>query len=127
MKNFLKFFNNFDLICLGHAEIVDEVQKITQRPCIYLAPGVDTVKFYPNLNRQRSIDLTSFGRRSSVTHQALLELAAQSNFLYFYDYISGADLRNNQHQSHRTLITNTLKNSRYFITNHAKINQPKQT
>ncbi len=127
LKNFLKSLNNFDLICLGHAEIVDEVQEITQRPCMYLAPGVNTVKFYPDPQQQRSIDLASLGRRSSVTHQALLELAEQRNFFYFYDYISGADLRNDQHQSHRTLIANTLKNSRYFITNHAKINQPEQT
>ena len=127
LKNFLKFFDNFDLICLGHAEIVDEVQEITQRPCMYLAPGVNTVKFRPQLNQHRSIDLASLGRRSPVTHQALLELAEQSNFFYLYDYISGADLRNDKHQSHRTLIANTLKNSRYFITNHAKINQPEQT
>ncbi len=127
LKNFLKSLNNFDLICLGHSEIVDEVQEITQRPCMYLAPGVNTVKFYPDPQQQRSIDLASLGRRSSVTHQALLELAEKRNFFYFYDYISGADLRNDQHQSHRTLIANTLKNSRYFITNHAKINQPEQT
>lgn len=127
LKNFLQFFDNFDLICLGHGEIVDEVQEIIQRPCIYLAPGVDTVKFYPDLNRDRSIDLINVGRRSAVTHEALLELAEQSDFFYFYDYISGAGIRNNQHQSHRTFIANKLKNSRYFITNHAKINQPEQT
>lgn len=126
-KNILKLLKNFDLICLCHAGIVEEVEAITQVPCMYLAPGVDTVKFYPHTQQQRSIDLTSLGRRSSVTHQALLELAETENFFYFYDYKSWADLRNDRHQSHRTLIANTIKNSRYFITNYAKINQPEQT
>ncbi|MEL6928240.1 MAG: glycosyltransferase [Cyanobacteria bacterium J06600_6] len=127
LKNFLEFFKNFDLICLGHSEIVEEVEAITKVPCMYLAPGVDTVKFYPDPQQQRSLDLANLGRRSNVTHQALLELAETSDFFYFYEYSSGSELRNNQHQHHRTLVANTLKSSRYFITNHAKINQPEQT
>ncbi|MEL6495217.1 MAG: glycosyltransferase [Cyanobacteria bacterium J06623_7] len=127
LKNFLEFFQDFDLICLGHSEIVAEVEAITKVPCMYLAPGVDTVKFYPNPQQQRSIDLANLGRRSDITHQALLELAETSDFFYFYEYSSGSDLRNSQHQHHRTLVANTLKSSRYFITNHAKINQPEQT
>lgn len=127
LKNFIEYFQNFDLICLGHSEIVEDVQKITNRPCIYLAPGVDTVKFYPNLERDRTIDLCTLGRRSPVTHQSLLQLAEQKNFFYHYSYISGAGFRSNKHQEHRTFTANLLKNSRYFITNYAKVNQPEQT
>ena len=128
LKNFIEFFQKFDLICLGHSQIVDSVKKITHRPCIYLAPGIDTIKFKPDLQpKDRCIDILSLGRRSTVTHQALLALAEQKRFFYYYDYISGASLRHNSHQEHRTLISNLLKNSRYFITNYAKINQPKQT
>jgi hypothetical protein len=128
LKNFLDFFQNFDLICLGHSEIVDDVQKIIKRPCIYLPPGVDAVKFCPDLaTSHRSIDLLTLGRRSEVVHQALLELAEQKNFFYYYDYISGAEQRSNRYQEHRTLISNLLKSSRYFITNYAKVNQFQQT
>jgi hypothetical protein len=128
LKNFLEFFQNFDLICLGHSEIVNDVQKIINRPCIYLPPGVDALKFCPDLTtNHRSIDLLSLGRRSDVVHQALLELAEQKNFFYYYDYLSGAEQRSNRFQEHRTLIANLLKSSRYFITNYAKVNQVQQT
>lgn len=126
-KNLLEFFQDFDLICLGHAHVVENVQKILNVPCIYLPPGINTIKFYPNPTQDvRSIDVCSLGRRSSVTHQALLQLAEKKDFYYFYDYISGADLRGNNHQEHRTLTANLLKNSRYFIANHAKVDKPEQ-
>lgn len=128
LKNFIEFFQDFDLICLGHSEIVNDVQKIIDRPCIYLPPGVNAVKFCPVLVRSdRSIDLVTLGRRSEIVHQALLALAEQKKFFYYYDYIGGAEQRNNRHQEHRTLIANLLKNSRYFIANYAKINQLQET
>ena len=126
IQNFIKFFQNFDLICLGHSQIVKDVEKIVGRPCIYVPPGVDAAKFYPQ-NKERAINLCSLGRRSSLTHQALLKLAEQEDFFYYYDHIVGGDLRIKEYQAHRTLIANLLKNSRYFITNHAKINEPIQT
>lgn len=128
LKNFIQFFQNFDLICLGHSEIVDDVQKIINRPCIYLPPGVNAVKFCPNgQTSDRSIDLLTLGRRSEVVHQALLELAEQRDFFYYYDYSGGAVQRSDRHQEHRTLISNLLKSSRYFITNYAKVNKLQET
>lgn len=127
LKNFIKFFQSFDLICLGHSQIVKDVEKIVGRPCIYLPPGVDAVKFHPHSQDSRAIDLCSLGRRSDPTHQALLKLAEQKNFFYYYDHIVGGDLRIKEYQAHRTLISNLLKNSRYFITNRAKVNEPEQT
>lgn len=128
LKNFLNFFQNFDLICLGHSEIVDDVQQIINRPCIYLPPGVDALKFCPNLTTDyRSIDLLALGRRSNIVHHTLLKLAEQKNFFYYYDYSGSAEQRSNRYREHRTLISNLLKNSRYFITNYAKVNQPQET
>ncbi|GAB4524615.1 MAG: glycosyltransferase [Pleurocapsa sp.] len=128
LKNFIEFLQDFDLICLGHSQVVEKIKKLTDRPCIYLAPGVDTIKFFPNLkNNNRCIDVCSLGRRSNITHQALLALAERNNFFYYYDGTMGAESRNNNYQEHRTLIANLLKNSRYFITNYAKVNEPEQT
>jgi Glycosyl transferases group 1 len=128
LKNFIRFFQDFDLVCLGHSEIVDDVQKMIDRPCIYLPPGVNAVKFCPDSQTSdRSIDLLTLGRRSEIVHQALLELAEQTDFFYYYDYISGARQRSDRHQEHRTLISNLLKSSRYFITNYAKVNKLQET
>ncbi len=129
-KNHLSFLNNFDFVFFGHNQIVQDAQKIVGRPCEYLAPGVDALKFHPksgqNVNA-RSISLTSMGRRSQATHQALLNLAEQSSFFYHYDQSRGSDLSVHRHNSHRTFNANILKNSRYFIAHQAKINCFEQT
>ncbi len=130
LKNILQFWSNFDLICIGHSSssIVENVQNIINVPCIYLAPGVDAIKFHPNLEKNsRSIDICSLGRRSNITHEALLKLAEEKQYNYYYDRAKSADSRSSKHQEHRTLTANLLKSSRYFITNHAKVNQPKRT
>lgn len=129
-KNHLSFLNNFDFVFLGHNQIVKDAQKLVGRPCEYLAPGVDTLKFHPNSSKNfnvRSIDLTSMGRRSQVTHQTLLDLAEQSSFFYHYDQSRGSDLSIQRHSAHRSLNANILKNSRYFIAHQAKINCFEQT
>lgn len=125
LTNFMPFFNQFDLICVGTYNILPAISEMASCPCMFLAPGIDTLKFYPNLEASdRSIDVCSLGRRSVVTHQALLEEAAQQDFFYYHELTSGSVQRLSNHSTHRTMMANLLKNSRYFITNHAKANMP---
>ncbi len=125
MAHFMKFFNEFDLVCVGTYHILDDVQKMADVPCMFLPPGIDTLKFYPDLeNEHRAIDVTSLGRRSPTTHEALLAKAAEESFFYYHELTNGSVLRVENHQEHRTLIANLLKNSRYFITNYAKADLP---
>jgi len=126
MSHFMKFFNEFDLICVGTYHGLDDLQKMTDTPCMFLPPGIDTLKFMPNFeeDEKRSIDVVSIGRRSPVTHEALLEVAAKEPFFYYHELTNGSVLRVENHQEHRTLIANLLKRSRYFITNYAKANLP---
>ena len=122
----MPFFNQFDLICVGTFHILPAISQMASCPCMFLAPGIDTLKFYPNLEtNNRSIDVCSLGRRSPITHQALLEMAAQKPFFYYHELTSGSVHRLSNHSAHRTMTANLLKNSRYFITNHAKANLPK--
>lgn len=125
LSNFMAFFDEFDLICVGTYHVLDAVKSLANCPCMFLAPGIDTLKFSPDLNANaRSIDVCSLGRRSPVTHEALLAIAEQEPFFYYHELTSGSVARINDHQAHRTLVANLLKNSRYFITNHAKANLP---
>ena len=129
-KNHLSFLSNFDFVFFGHNQIVRDMERHIGRPCEYLAPGVDTLKFHPESSRSfdsRPIDLTSMGRRSEITHRALLDFAEQSTFFYHYDPSRGSDLSIHRHRAHRTFNANILKNSRYFITHQAKINCFEQT
>ena len=123
LKNNLKFLENFDYIFLGHSQIVDSLEKLIDRPCEYLPPAIDAIKFAPkSLDSHRSIDLCSMGRRSHITHKALLNLAEKQDFFYHYDPPRSADNLTFNHQHHRTFNANILKHSRYFIANRAKIN-----
>jgi Glycosyl transferases group 1 len=125
-KSLLELYNDFDHIFVGHISILDEMEKITGRPCTYLPAAVDTIKFcpYPQ-NRPRGIDVSNIGRRSAITHQALLEMAEHGELFYYYDTAKSMEVHN--HREHRHLFRTCLKHSRYFIANKAKANKGDQT
>ena len=127
MKNFMSFFNQFDLICIGTEHVLKDVQAMTDKPVIFVPPGVDTVKFCPDFEsgKGRSIDITNLGRRSPSTHNALLEKAENEDFFYYHELTNGSVLRVEDHQAHRTLTANLLGSSRYYVTNYAKADMPK--
>ncbi len=121
-KNYLAFLQNFDFVFLGHAQIVERMQNVVGKPCAYLAPGVDTLRFCPeSIYGERNIDLSSMGRRSPITHEALLELTQKRKFFYHYDLLKAAEKQISNYQAHRIFTANILKHSRYFIANHAKV------
>ncbi len=118
----LEPLKHFDHIFLGHSNTVEAVARITGKPCSYLPPSVDTLKFCPYPNPpQRSIDVCSIGRRSSITHEALLELAQKENRFYHYDTIRNLEALDTN--EHRSFTCNLLKRSRYFLTNKPNVNE----
>ncbi|MGH7999970.1 MAG: glycosyltransferase family protein [Brasilonema sp.] len=115
----LKLVKDFDYIFTTQSFSVDAIANLVQRPCFSLPYGVDTIKFYPYAQlSQRSIDIYSIGRRSPIVHKALLEVAERKNFLYLFDSLKG--LQMTDYKEHRTLYSNLIKRSRYFIANKAK-------
>ena len=120
-KPILKLFRDFDHIYLGHTNSTKAVAEITGVRCTYLPFGTDTIKFSPNsIDSPRAIDVTNIGRRSVVTHQALLKRAEQGDFLYYYDTPKDFYIQNPQ--EHRHLLASLAKNSRYWITNNPNFN-----
>jgi Glycosyl transferases group 1 len=126
----------FDHVFLGSQHSVQDVARITGRPCTYLPLAVDVPRFAPaSLDQQRPIDVCNIGRRSPVTHQALLEEAErQRSFYYYYDTVaaSGADLKHRTFRvdsphEHRRMLATTLKHSYYYIANRSYINKPEFT
>jgi hypothetical protein len=126
----------FDHIFIGCRNSVQDVARITGRPCTYLPLAVDVVRFAPeSLDQPRPIDVCNIGRRSPVTHGALIQLAEQQrNFYYYYDTVaaSGADLKDrtfrveNPHE-HRSMLATTLQRSSYYIANRSYVNKPEFT
>ena len=125
----LELLSNFDHVFIGTRHCVQDVARMTGRPCSYLPFAVDVVRFAAeSLDRPRPIDVCNIGRRSSVTHQALLEDAQRQQSFYYYDTVAatGADrtFRVDSPHEHRMMFATLLKHSRYFIANRSYVNRP---
>lgn len=131
----LEFLSAFDHIFIGHRHCVRDVARITGRPCTYLPLAVDVQRFAPaSLDQPRPIYVCNIGRRSPVTHQALLEDAERQQSFYYYDTVaaSGADLKQRTFRvdsphEHRRMLATMLKHSCYYIANRSHINKPEFT
>jgi hypothetical protein len=122
----------FDHIFVGVAGATEELSRLTGRPCSYLPRAVDALKFCPYPTQpERSIDVCGIGRRSAVTHEALLAYAQGHNRFYYYDTLQVRSGNVNaisygvtNPAEHRLLLSNVLKRSRYFIANRAFADRP---
>jgi hypothetical protein len=131
----LELLSSFDHVFLGSCLSVKDVARITGRPCTYLPLAVDVPRFTPaSLDQVRPIDICNIGRRSPITHQALLEEAERQQIFYYYDTVaaSGADLKQRTFRvdsphEHRRMLATILKHSRYYIANRSYVNQPEFT
>ena len=125
-KGHLKILSQFDNVILNCSASVEPVQDAIRRPCVYMAPGIDTIKFCPYPNPpERYIDVYSLGRRSPVTHKALLQMTEQGQIFYIYDTIRRMETL--YPREHRSLMANIAKRSRYFLANAAKIDRQFET
>jgi hypothetical protein len=131
----LELLSDFDHVFLGSLHSVKDVARLTGRPCTYLPPAVDVPRFTPSsLDQPRPIYVCNLGRRSAVTHQALLEVAERQQIFYYYDTVaaSGSDRKqrtfriDNPHE-HRGMLATILKHSCYYIANRSYVNQPEFT
>jgi hypothetical protein len=121
------FFKDFDHIFVGHHHGLDKIRQITGRPCSYLPITVDALEFCPNLQvQERPIDVMSLGRKSEITHQALLNFARNENRWYVYDTLKILNMNTyvKSHKEHRSLIINQLKRTKYFLANRARADRP---
>ena len=131
----LELLSEFDHIFLGLSHCVADVARITGRPCSYLPLATDVLRFAPQSSEQpRPIAVCNIGRRSAITHQALLQEAERRKFFYYFDTVaaSGSDLKqrtfrvDNPHE-HRIMLATLLKHSSCFIANRSHVNNPEFT
>ncbi len=131
----LELLAAFDHIFIGNHHSVKDVARIAGRPCTYLPLAVDVLRFAPiSCDQPRPIEVCNLGRRSPVTHQALLRDAERRQSFYYYDTVaaSGADLKDrtfhvDSPQEHRRMLATLLKHSCYYIANRSYANKPEFT
>jgi hypothetical protein len=122
-KCYLNLLKKFDYVMLYYSATVDAINRLIGDRGRFLAPGIDALLFcpYPSLPK-RVVDVYSIGRRSAVTHQALLNIARERGRFYLHDSISGSRAINGN--EHRALFAAAAKRSRYFIVNPALVDLP---
>lgn len=119
----------FDHVFVGLHHAVDAIAERSGKPSSYLPLASDVLRFAPTSpDHSRGIDVCNIGRRSPVTHEALLRLVREHGLFYFYDTVlsqgSGISFNVSSSADHRLLYANVLKRSRYYIANRAKIDDP---
>ncbi len=124
-----RLLSRFDHVIIGCSGAVNTLQAEAQRPCIYLPPGVDTLKFSPPATNgpERNIDVYSIGRRPLLLHNQLLGMKRSKNITYLYDQSSNGPLFVRDYLRHRATMVYNLQRSKYFIVYPAKFDAPWQT
>jgi hypothetical protein len=131
----VELLKSFDHVFVGVNGALDAMAAISGRPVTYLPMGVDAIGFcpYPSLPA-RSIDMCGIGRRSQVTHEALLRWSTETNAFYYHDTAQAASIKGHpttfrvkSPREHRRLLGNLLKRSKYFIANRAWADRPALT
>ena len=125
----------FDHVFLGVSHPVEEIARLSGRPCTYLPLAADVLRFAPSPDSEaRAIDVCNIGRRSPVTHGALLALARDRRLFYYYDTVAASGAGGRQRTftvddpaAHRLLLAALLRRSRYFIANRGRVNEPEFT
>ncbi|HTC53372.1 MAG TPA: glycosyltransferase [Steroidobacteraceae bacterium] len=131
----VEMLSQFDHIFIGGPYGVADISRISGRPCSYLPLAADVLRFAPaSVEQPRAIDLCNIGRRSQITHQALVAHAENGQFFYYYDTVaaSGSDgkhrtFRVENAREHRQMLATLLKRSRYYIANRSMVNRPEFT
>jgi hypothetical protein len=128
----LELLGEFDHVFVGARHAVSEVARIVGRPCSYLPAAADVLRFSPFPEPPpRAIDVCNIGRRSPITHDALLRLARGRRIFYYYDTVAASGDGEKQRTfhvdnagEHRLLLASLLQRSRYFIANRGRVNEP---
>jgi hypothetical protein len=125
LGDLLKVLKQFDHIFLGYQGTVETLAEATGRPCHYLVPSTDALKFcpYPEAPK-RVIDFYAMGRRPATTHNALLRWAAKGGSYYMYDT---ANCTSPSHVEHRSRFADVIKRTVFFLVNPARCDDPERT
>lgn len=116
----------FDILftaCLGG---VEALQRATGRPCYYLPPSVDTLRFCPfPADHARVVDVYLMGRHRRELHQALRQATAATGRIYLFDTALWTTVYDEV--EHRLQLAAIAKRTKYFVVDIAKADLPGDT
>ena len=122
-KYWLQALSRFDYVFMGCKGSISALSQATNRPCYWLAGGIDALRFSPVPDMAaRVIDVYSIGRRYEGVHSELLKATKRGGLFYVHDTLANvANTKVHDHRQHRDLFANIAKRSRYFVVAPAKV------
>lgn len=126
MGDLLKILRRFDHLFVSVRATVEPLEHATGRPCHFLAPSTDALKFCPYpAEPERVIDFYAMGGSPPQTHKALLRIAETSDWYYMYDTVTNC--RVCSHEQHRSRLADLIKRSRFFLVTPVRWHDPERT
>jgi hypothetical protein len=126
-RNLLQVLNRYDFVFVGTGGAVQPLSKAIDKTCHWLPGAVDALKFAPEPDTRRVIDVYSIGRRWNGIHSALLNASERGEMFYIYDTLAAADVETFDPQQHRSLLASVAKRSRFFLVAPPKMDTPEHT
>jgi hypothetical protein len=127
LGSLLKVLKRFDHILVSVRDTVKPLASATGRPCHFLAPSTDTLKFCPYpAAPTRVIDFYAMGaNRPPETHKALLRMAEEGDWYYMYDSVINSPVTS--HAEHRSRLADMMKRTRFFLVTAVRRYNPERT
>ena len=123
----LALLRRFERVFTPCAGGVDALANAIGRPCAYLAPSVDALRFAPRSPpSRRTIDIHLMGRRRPELHRALRETAEKTERFYLFDTVQ-LNPRVSSYAEHRQRLADLIQRTRYFVVDVANSDRPEKT
>jgi hypothetical protein len=115
-SDYLRQLSGFDHVIVSNRAVVEAVGRITGVPCSYLPMAVDTDRYAPPGpdTPARTVDVASWGRRFTGTHDPLVRAMADHDLFYHFDTLRGPWTLID-HAEHRLQQARLLQRTRYSI------------
>lgn len=123
----LSLLRRFERVFTPCAGGIDALQNAIGRPCAYLAPSIDALRFAPHPPPpRRTIDIHLMGRRRHELHRALHETAEKTERFYLFDTVQ-LNPRVSSYVEHRQRLADLVQRTRYFVVDVANSDRPEKT
>ena len=112
----LRLLEEFDQVYVGISRSAAQLAERLDTAVAYLPYSVDTTRFAPrDVDAERPIDVLTIGRRSAVTHAALLEWSIREDRFYHFD--SFTPKRCHDPVEHRIMYSRLHQRAAFAIAN----------
>ena len=123
----LALLRRFDRVFTPCAGGVEALRNAIGRPCEYLAPSLDALRFAPRSPPlRRTIDIHLMGRRKPALHRALRETAEKTERFYLFDTVQ-LNPRVSSYVEHRQRLADLVQRTRFFVVDVANSDRPDTT